>query len=170
MKVSSNGNAKSARGFRGRESKEQRIARVATWFKNPLNAVLIPLGAILAGMDGAITAAKKIADGGIVTIDSLDYQGKSLPVPDGGYKISLANLSSWACFVCKSAHGTAIGASAAGGLEEASERGLMKNQWYYRPSDRALFTISDTCYAEYCEVEHKKHFSAVLPTPAPAKK
>src|SRR5262245_27919469 len=106
-----------------------------------VNAVLIPLGQLLSSlMEDGRTAAEHLADGLTVTVDTVE----GMPVNPAFTALRIVSGAKWLCPACGSAHGTKLGVSAskkAGASKTPKVAGLLKNEWYYRPADGALFTI-----------------------------
>ena len=129
-----------------RETREQRSARVRAFFAAPSNAVLIALGPILSIVqDGQSWAGRMIAG------ETLDLSGAEIApglVVATGSEIGLGNVPKWGCPICRSAHGTGSGVS-----PEQDAGRLARNQFYFRPSDGALFSISDTCFSGYVKAQ-----------------
>ncbi len=96
----------------------------------------------------------------------MNCNGVKLPL-QAGFKLSLGTLvASWACPACHSAHGSGVYPS-----REVSAKILASNRFYYRPADKALFVISDTCFAQYVKgigAYTDKRFIVPTPVTVPA--
>ncbi len=133
----------------GRESKDGRKARIRSWF-GALDGALIPVGRLLDQRDAQNVPflASALAKGETLDLgDHLMVAGKRLSLAKG-LTLSLGNASTWACPACNSAHGTGKGVSPA-----VSADMLATNQFYYRPGDKTLLTISKTCFGDYVQAE-----------------
>lgn len=129
------------------ERQADRVKRMMRFWQAGENAVLYPVGRFLAMMaDAKRTIAQVIADGEEVELDTINVDGKQLPLAPG-FKLSLKNVAQqWGCPACHSAHGSGVYPS-----REVSAKLLASAKFYYRPSDKALFTISDTCWKDYVD-------------------
>lgn len=132
--------------FGQNELRDAREKRMKAFWAASENAIIHPVGKLLATK---VSETETIADilvqpNGEVELDELNVDGKVLPLLPG-FRLSLANLVSvWSCPACRSAHGSGVYPS-----REVSAKLLMGNKFYYRPSDKALFSISDTCWGDY---------------------
>jgi hypothetical protein len=132
-------------GNANNEKRTDRVKRMTAFWSNPLNAVLIPVGRILGGTVGGKTLAQWMADGEVIELDHVVSEGIKLELPKG-FSMHLRNVhSTWGCPACLSAHGSAVAPS-----RQVDADGLAGNKFYYRPADKALFSISDTCWKQYC--------------------
>lgn len=153
-------------GLGQNEKQADRITRMTAYWNAPENQVLYPVGKLLAlPVDkSGKTIADVIAAGGSIELgESIEVDGKSLPLQPG-YTLSLVTLvKDWSCPACRSAHGSGVYPSGS-----VSANGLKSNRFFYRPADRSLFTISDTCWKAY--VAQLGAFSATrFMSPATAK-
>ena len=147
---------------RNNEDKSARIARMAAEWSHDKNMRLFPVGKLLArpinGKQDSLRLADVVAKGGEIKMSAVIIGGKAYPLQDG-FAISLKTCpQSWGCLVCGSAHGSGIKPS-----KRVDADGLADNVFYYRPSDRAMFSISATCWKDYvvnAKVEREKRFAA----------
>lgn len=144
--------------FGQNESESDRLARMRQYWQSKDNAVLVPLGQLLAmPFDAKRTVAEVVAGGGEVTIDKLQMpDGKVLEVSPAqviSLKTCADKQHGWGCPACSSAHGSGIAPS-----RDVTVDGLARNQWYYNPASKQLRVISDTCIDKYCHA-----FGAVTP-------
>lgn len=138
---------KSFSGTGQNERKSVRVARMKAYWQSADNAILYPVGKLLALAVGVgRILADVIASGESIEMESIQVDGKTLPLQPG-FSLSLANMpNTWGCPACRSAHGSGTYPS-----REVSAKGLASNRFFYRPSDRSLFVISDSCWSEYVE-------------------
>lgn len=155
--------------FGQNESVDARVARMQAFWKAPENAILYSVGKLLAQKaDATRTLADVMVTGEEIELSSVNLGGKELPLVPG-FAMSLANaVKVWACPACRSAHGSKIYPS-----QILSASNLAKNNFYYRPSDKALFVISDTCWSDYVvklKAAKPERFLASVPAlvPVPA--
>lgn len=135
----------SVKGAGQNEKRGERIARMERFWKDGVNGVLIAVGTLLGYKVDDKTLAEYIASGEDVTLTEVNVEGVILPLADGGLTLNLANMpSTWGCPACRSAHGSGTYPS-----REVSAKLLSNNRFFYRPADRALFVISESCWSEY---------------------
>lgn len=136
------------------EPRDQRENRMKAFWAAPENATIHPVGRLLAQSHAGKTLAQMLVDGESLEMDSVTVDGKVLPLQDG-FTLSLNNVAQvWGCPACRSAHGSGTYPS-----REASAKLLAGNKFFYRPSDKALFVISETCWSDYV-----KALGAAVPT------
>lgn len=157
------GAGKGNNGAFGGEKKAQRIARMRAYWKQPVNASLIPVGRILSAKASATqSCADVIADKGTIELEAiLSTDGKTLPLASG-FSMSLANIRTWGCPACHSAHGSGVAPS-----RDLDAENLATNDFFYRPADKTVITISDTCYRQYVkDLNETARFSVAAPAKA----
>lgn len=140
------GGKRAAKSVRG-ESQDVRDERIARFWADPINAVLIPVGKLLGLSDGTGgILADHVARGAAISIPEVTSDGIVLNARH--QVISLATidlLGEWGCVGCGSAHGSGVTPSKG----KPKSKGLATNLWYYRPYDGALFVISESCWKTY---------------------
>jgi hypothetical protein len=165
--------------FGQNEDRKARETRMKGFWADKANACLYPLGALLSVLvKPGQRIADLIADGkGSVTIDSVVLStGQELPVnPPQVLSISTC-VHGWGCPACHSAHGSAIypsrGTEDASGNRVPDADGLASNKWYYNPTSKQVFVISDTCWNAYVKAlgaATPKRFTVPELTPVPVK-
>lgn len=159
----------------GGESKAARVARMKSYWSDKSNAVLLSVGRLLAQSFNGKTLAAHVLAGETLELPAVSVNGQSYPLADG-FQISMANIKTWGCPACHSAHGSGVGTS-----RDRNEGLLASNAFYYNPASKTLVTISDTCFSNYVVAlgaNKAERFVAVLPmastlvpaTPAPKSK
>lgn len=141
-----------SRGASG-EDRTTREARMRSFWADPSNAVLYPAGKVLAIVaepatknKAARTVADILASGESVEMNAITIDGVTLPLADG-FELSIANcFQTWGCPACHSAHGSGIAPS-----RKVDTILLATCKFFYRPSDKTLFTISSTCWGDYVQ-------------------
>lgn len=135
---------KSTAGAGQNEPREQREVRMKAFWAAAENTILHPVGRLLAQEHDGETLAQMLVDGEVLEMDAVTVDGKELSLQPG-FALSLKNVSqTWGCPACRSAHGSGTYPS-----REVSAKLLASNKFFYRPADRALFAISDTCWTDY---------------------
>jgi hypothetical protein len=125
------------------EKRVARIARMKAFWADKQNKTIYVIGRLLAHSHEGKTLAAHLIDGVEFEMDSIQSNGRVLPL-QAGFKLSLKTLSGWGCPVCKSAHGTGIHPS------PKADADLLGNcKFFYNPTTKALFTISDNCWSDY---------------------
>lgn len=126
---------------------QSNLERMKGFYSDAANAVLFPVGALLAIREAGRTLAEWLIDGEEIDLTVIRINGIEFPLQDG-FKLTLgAGFERWACPACRSAHGSNIGVSAGGnGVNGAT---LKTNRFFYSPVSRALFVISATCWDKY---------------------
>lgn len=137
------------------ESKSDRLERMRQFWSSKDTAVIWYVGQLLACMaeDGRSLAAH-VYDGDSITLTSLEVltvtnQSRTLELAEPliiSIETTADKANGWGCPACHSAHGTGVSSSHA----KKSVPGLEHNHWYYNPSTKRLFVISDTCHSTYC--------------------
>jgi hypothetical protein len=137
--------SKQGPAFGQNEARADREKRMKAFWASPNNATLYPVGRLLAVMaDKDRSIADVLADGGEIEMDSITVDGKQLPLLPG-FKLSIATMpGTWGCPACRSAHGSGVYPS-----RDVSAKLLASCKFYYNPADKALFTISETCWGDY---------------------
>ena len=91
-----------------------------------------------------VLAAGKVVKG----VKSVKVAGITVPVVP--FDLSIATCrNGWGCPACLSAHGTSVGSSGSANTGPNADNLAADNVFYYRPSDKRLFTISKTCAKKY---------------------
>jgi hypothetical protein len=136
----------SGRSFGQNENSKDRLTRMRLFWQDKANAVLFPVGKLLSAQASKTqTIADVLASGGEVEMDSITVGGKVLSIAPSHQKLSLSNApTTWACPACRSAHGSGIYPS-----QKVDADLLADNKFFYRPSDKVLFSISVTCWRDY---------------------
>lgn len=134
---------KSGQGFGQNEDRKAREKRMKAFWASAVNVVVNPIGQLLAAIVDGKTLATHLVEGQEIELDHVMSNGTRLDLP-AGFKLSLAALSVWSCPACRSAHGSGVYPS-----REKDATRLARNKFYYRPADKALFVISDTCFSDY---------------------
>ena len=135
------------------ESQATRDARIAKFWQDPKNAVLVEVGPMLAATANGKTYAAHIIAGEVLELETITIGTRTFPVAPAYQKIGLnvngskgSFVGHWACFACGSAHGSGVKPS-----KGVTEKSLMLNRFVYRPADQALFTISASCREVYVD-------------------
>lgn len=125
---------------------ESRVRAMVAYWEDPKNSEFWPIGRLLSAPYGQGTLASAILAGiEIPALNSIHVKGRELVLAEP-LVLSIATISQWGCIVCKSAHGSGVSPSKERNRNHAV---LASNVFWYNPQTQRLFTVSDTCYAQY---------------------
>lgn len=134
------------------EGRKARMIRMKAFWADKANAVLHPLGSLLAcEVSKGVRIADVLASGKGVVIDRVTLvSGQVLPV-DPPQTISMATCAhGWGCIACHSAHGSGIPPSRTPDSKPDPD-GLVTNRFFYHPVTRQVFSLSMSCWGEYVQ-------------------
>lgn len=134
---------KTGTGGRNNEDSDARLARMRAFWQDTSNAVLYPIGRLLALAVAGKTLAEHLLAGESIELETVTApNGVTLPLKN---TVLALKSPTWLCPACKSAHGTGIAPS-----KKQKRSGLEQNEWYYNPATQTIFVISNTCRKVYC--------------------
>ncbi|SRR6266446_899647 len=136
--------ATTGKAFGQNENKADRTRRMKAFWSDVANAIVHPVGQLLAYVEAGKTLAQHITEGQEIDLTEVSINGKLYPLTEGT-KLSLSNVATfWGCPACRSAHGSGVYPS-----RNVSASHLATNRFFYNPATKQLFTISDSCWQEY---------------------